>query len=251
MTARSASSSRKVAVITGAAQRLGEAIARALHDAGYNIVVHFRQSAGSAARLMDDLNTQRAESVWVIHQDLRLTGELAAMVATAAGRWGRLDVLVNNAALFFPTPSCGVTDEQWDTLMDTNLKAPFFLAQAAYPFLRDYGGCIVNLTDIYGERGLADHSVYCISKAGLSAMTGFLAREFAPQVRVNAVAPGAILWPEREADSERRQRILEQTPLARRGEVRDVAAAVLYFVEQAPFVTGQVLVVDGGRSLVC
>ena len=131
MTARSASSSRKVAVITGAAQRLGEAIARALHDAGYNIVVHFRQSAGSAARLMDDLNTQRAESVWVIHQDLRLTGELAAMVATAAGRWGRLDVLVNNAALFFPTPSCGVTYEQWDTLIGIHQRVPLLVSHTA------------------------------------------------------------------------------------------------------------------------
>lgn len=240
----------KVALITGAAHRIGNAIAGSLHDAGYRIVVHYQRSAAGAQTLVRLLNGRRPDSAVSICQDLRTTPELPVMVSRAAEHWGRLDVLVNNASRFFPTPMGSVIESQWADLLDTNLKAPFFLAQAALPFLQVHGGSVINLIDIYADRGLEDHAAYCISKAGLATMTRLLAKEFAPRVRVNGVAPGAILWPEGDGDAERQQRILSRIPMGRQGEAQDVALAVRYLVDQAPYVTGQILAVDGGRSLV-
>lgn len=237
------------ALITGAARRIGAEIARSLHGAGYNIALHHLRSQGEAQALADELNRARADSARLVQADLRRSEQLAPLVERSAGFWGGLDVLVNNASRFYPTPLGEVTETQWDELLEGNLKAPFFLCQAAAPHLRTRGGCIVNIVDIHAERGLEGYPVYSITKAGLAAMTRFLARELGPDIRVNGVAPGAILWPEQPMDEARQAEILSRVPLRRIGDPGDIARAVLFFVRDAPYVTGQILAVDGGRSL--
>lgn len=239
----------KTALITGAARRIGAQIARALHGAGYNLVLHYRRSGDEAQALAHELNCARCDSARLIQADLLRTENLGLLVAQAAGFWGGLDVLVNNASSFYPTPLGEVTEPQWDELLGTNLKAPFFLTQAAAPCLRERGGVIVNIVDIHAERGLKNYSVYSLAKAGLGAMTRALAKELGPDVRVNGVAPGAVLWPEQAMDEAKKAEILGRIPLRRTGEPNDVARAVLFFVKDAPYVTGQILAVDGGRSL--
>lgn len=241
--------SSKTALITGAARRIGAEIARSLHGAGYNIALHHLRSQGEAQALADELNRARADSARLVQADLRRSEQLAPLVERSAGFWGGLDVLVNNASRFYPTPLGEVTETQWDELLEGNLKAPFFLCQAAAPHLRTRGGCIVNIVDIHAERGLEGYPVYSITKAGLVAMTRFLARELGPDIRVNGVAPGAILWPEQPMDEARQAEILSRVPLRRIGDPDDIARAVLFFVRDAPYVTGQILAVDGGRSL--
>ena len=243
--------SDKVALITGGAHRIGATIAHALHARGMQLVIHYHSSEAAAHALQEELLTQRAGSVLLIRGDLsngdRLTRNL---VHETIEKFGRLDLVVNNAARFYPTPVGSVTDTQWDDIVDTNLKAPYFLSQAAAPHLRKHGGCIVNIADIYGERPLPNHPVYSIAKAGLIMLTKSLARELAPDVRVNAIAPGAILWPEHEMDEMAQQRIISRTPLKRTGDPSDIVRALLYFLCDGAFVTGQVLNVDGGRSVV-
>lgn len=241
--------SSKTALITGAARRIGTEIARSLHGAGYNIALHHLRSQGEAQALADELNRARADSARLVQADLRRSEQLAPLVERSAGFWGGLDVLVNNASRFYPTPLGEVTETQWDELLEGNLKAPFFLCQAAAPHLRTRGGCIVNIVDIHAERGLEGYPVYSITKAGLAAMTRFLARELGPDIRVNGVAPGAILWPEQPMDEARQAEILSRIPVRRIGAPDDIARAVLFFVRDAPYVTGQILAVDGGRSL--
>lgn len=241
--------SSKTALITGAARRIGAEIARSLHGAGYNIALHHLRSQGEAQALADELNRARADSARLVQADLRRSEQLAPLVERSAGFWGGLDVLVNNASRFYPTPLGEVTETQWDELLEGNLKAPFFLCQAAAPHLRTRGGCIVNIVDIHAERGLEGYPVYSITKAGLAAMTRFLARELGPDIRVNGVAPGAILWPEQPMDEARQAEILSRIPVRRIGDPGDIARAVLFFVRDAPYVTGQILAVDGGRSL--
>ncbi len=238
----------RVALVTGAAHRIGAAIARTLHAAGMNVVLHYRSSREAAERLRESLEARRAGSVRLAAADLTRFEALAPLVEEAAAAWGRLDVLVNNASTFYPTPFGTVTEAQWEELLATNLKAPFFLTQAAAPHLRETGGCVVNLVDIHAERPLPGYPVYSIAKAGLAMLTRALARELGPEVRVNGVAPGAILWPE-GMDAETKRRIIERTALKRRGDPLDVARAVLFLVREADYVTGQVLAVDGGRSL--
>ncbi|MGX2041509.1 pteridine reductase [Methylocaldum sp. MU1018] len=239
----------KTALVTGAARRIGAEIARRLHAAGYNVVLHHHRSAADAEALCDELNAVRGDSARLLRADLRETGGLSAVIRQAAECWGGLDVLVNNASGFYATPLGTVTEAQWDDLLGSNLKAPFFLAQAAIPFLRLRNGCIVNIGDIHADRPLKAYSVYSLAKAGLSAMTRALAKELAPDIRVNGVAPGAILWPEHDMDGAKQAEILDRIPMKRAGDASDIARAVLFLVEDAPYVTGQILAVDGGRSL--
>jgi pteridine reductase len=241
--------SSKTALITGAARRIGARIARSLHEAGYNVALHFLRSKAEAQALADELNRARGDSARLIQADLLRSEQLAPLVEQAIGFWGGLDVLVNNASRFYPTPVGEVAENQWDELLGSNLKAPFFLSQAAAPCLRERDGVIVNIVDIHAERGLKNYPVYSIAKAGLAAMTRALAKELGPQIRVNGVAPGAILWPEHDMDEAKHAEILSRIPLRRKGEPDDVARAVLFFVRDAPYVTGQILAVDGGRSL--
>lgn len=239
----------KVVLITGAAQRIGAQITRTLHDAGMRVALHYRGSRAAAQPLADELNRLRPDSATLLQADLSDTATLTPLVETAAGRWGRLDALVNNASTFYPTTVGTVTLPQWNDLMDVNLKAPFFLAQAAMAPLTKSGGCIVNIADIHADRPLKNYPVYCMAKAGLVMMTRALARELGPAVRVNAVAPGAILWPEQGLDPAAQASILARTALKRQGNPQDIANTVLFLIRDAQYITGQVLSVDGGRSL--
>jgi len=238
----------KTALITGAAHRIGATIARHLHQSGANIVLHYRKSNQAAEQLQAELQAQRADSVILIQADLLKTDSLPRLAGEAAARWGGLDILVNNASTFYPTTIGKVTEQQWNDLTGSNLKAPFFLSQAATPYLRERKGTIVNIVDIHAERPLKDYPVYSIAKAGLVMMTRALASELGPDIRVNAVAPGAILWPENDMDEKTRLSIISRTLLKKQGDPADIARAVLYLVA-ADYVSGQVLTVDGGRSV--
>ena len=239
----------KVALITGAAHRIGERIARTLHGHGMNVVIHYRSPRPGAERLLADLLAIRADSACLAQADLQDTFSLGRLAQQAVAAWGRLDVLINNASLFYPKAIDRATTTQWDELMNANLKAPFFLSQACAGALRQSHGLIINITDIHAERPLREHPIYSITKAGLVMLTRALACELAPQVRVNAIAPGAILWPEQDMDADTRERIISRTFLKRRGDPDDIAGAAVYLVRDANYVSGQVLTVDGGRSL--
>lgn len=238
----------QVALITGAAQRVGAAIARALHAQGANLVIHYRHSVTAAQQLQVELHNQRPHSVTLAQADLLQTEQLPHLVATAMAAFGRLDLLINNASSFYPTPMGSITEPQWDDLMGTNLKAPLFLAQAAQTALKAQNGCIINIVDIHAERPLGQHPVYCMAKAGLAMMTKALARELGPEIRVNGIAPGAILWPAAGMDTALQQRVVARTALKRTGQPEDIAQAVLFF-SQAAYITGQILAIDGGRSI--
>ena len=240
---------RPVALITGAGRRVGAVIARTLHGAGYDLALHYRHSADAAQSLAEELEQQRADSTTLVHAELAELDALPGLVGSVLARFGRLDALVNNASAFYPTPVGSATPAQWNELFASNAQAPFFLAQAATPALRRAGGAIVNLVDIYAERPLANHPIYCMAKAALLAMTRALALDLGPQVRVNAVAPGAVMWPSEGKSYDDKQAMLERTPLKRAGAPEDVASAVLWLLRDAPFVTGQVIRVDGGRTL--
>ena len=239
----------KAALISGGARRLGAVIACALHEAGANVVLHYRSSAEAATTLAGELNGIRRGSAMLAQCDLLDTASLERLAGSATAAFGRLDILVNNASTFYPTPMGEIGERAWNDLIGTNLKAPLFLAQAAAPALHENGGLILNLVDIHGMRPLRRHPVYSIAKAGLIMLTKSLARELGPQVRVNAIAPGPVMWPETGVDEVLRRRIIERTALKRGGSPEDVARAALYFACDAPFVTGQVLAVDGGRSV--
>lgn len=240
---------RPVALVTGAARRLGAAIARRLHAAGYDLALHYRHSATEMQALVADLNAQRADSAFAWAADLAEYDRLPELVAHTVGRYGRLDALVNNASTFSPTPLGTITPTDWDDQFLINARAPLILAQAAAPHLKAARGAIVNLTDIYAERPLRDHVVYCMSKAALLAATRALAVELAPDVRVNAVAPGAILWPEEGKPEAAKAALLARTPLGRIGTEDEIADAVLWLLQGAGYTTGQVVRVDGGRML--
>lgn len=239
----------KVILITGAARRIGARIAQRLHAQGANIILHYRSSRAEADALREELQRQRADSVALVNADLQATADLPRLIEDAVAAFGRLDALINNASAFYPTPIGAVSESQWDELLGINLKAPFFLSQAAAAQLRQCHGSIVNLADVHAERPLPEHPVYSITKAGLVMMTKALAAELGPHVRVNAVAPGAILWPQNEPDESEKQQILQRTFLKRLGEPDDIAAAVLFLIRDAGYTTGQVLTIDGGRSL--
>lgn len=239
----------QVALITGGAHRIGAEIARTLHGAGMNIALHFRHSREAAETLQAELNGNRRDSVALFQADLLVTTRLVRLIDKVIHTLGRLDVLVNNASSFYPTPVGSATETQWEELLGSNLKAPFFLSQAAAPHLKACRGCIVNIADIHGERPLKRHPIYSVAKAGKIMLTKALARELGPDVRVNAVAPGAILWPERGLDEVTRQRIVAATALKRQGTPNDIARTVLFLIRDADYMTGQVVAVDGGRTL--
>lgn len=239
----------KSVLVTGAAQRVGAAVARALHAQGANLVIHYRSSAKPAEQLCRDLNHARRDSAVAIQTDLAQTSALPTLIERATQAFGRLDLLLNNASSFYSTPLGEITEAHWDDLLAANLKAPLFLAQAAAPQLRRTHGLILNMVDIHAIRPLKRHTVYCIAKAGLAMLTRSLARELGPEVRVNGIAPGPILWPEGQDDEAQRAEIIERTALKRMGSPEDIARAVLYFAKDAPYVTGQILAVDGGRSI--
>ncbi len=241
--------SQPVVLITGAARRVGAVIARRLHAEGMNLVLHYRSSRKEAQLLQKELQARRPESVVLIQADLLQVSKSPHLVKEAAGVWGRLDALINNAATFYPTSVGNITEAHWDDLFGVNLKAPLFLSQAAAPYLAKQKGSIINITDIHAERPLKSHSVYCAAKAGLVMLTQSLAQELGPDVRTNAIAPGAIMWPEEGMDEFTKRRIISKTALKRHGDPEDIAEAVYYLLHGAQFMTGQVLTVDGGRSL--
>lgn len=241
----------KVALVTGAAKRIGAEIARQLHAAGFNVVVHYNKSAKTAQALIDELNKTRANSAVCLQADLNDQAQINQLAKDSTNIWQRLDLLVNNASSFYPTPIGNATEEDWNNLINSNLKAPFFLAQHLAPALKQTCGCIINIADIYAERPLKKHSIYSIAKAGNIMLTKSLAQELAPEVRVNGIAPGAILWPETEelTSADNKEKILSQIPLQERGQALDIAKAILFLVKDAPYITGQIIAVDGGRSI--
>ena len=241
--------SDRVALVTGASRRIGAEIVRGLHAAGYRVLLHYHRSEDEARQLAGALNAERPGSVLALRADLDDTAALDELVRRAIDAWGHLDALVNNASTFYPTPLGTVTESQWDALLGSNLKAPFFLCQAAAPHLARRQGAIVNLVDIYAERPLKGYPAYSIAKAGLAALTRSLAVELAPDVRVNGVAPGAILWPEQADGGQTQADILARIPLARSGSPADIAGAVRFLLEEAPYITGQIIAIDGGRSV--
>ncbi|TNF32771.1 MAG: pteridine reductase [Gammaproteobacteria bacterium] len=239
----------RVALITGGAQRIGACIAETLHQQGWRVLVHCRHSADTAKALADRLNQQRADSAQVLVADLDDHPQTLALARQALAQWQRVDLLVNNASAFYPTPLAEVTEEDWHTLMASNLKAPLFLSQQLASALARHNGSIINLIDIHAQKPLPRHSVYCAAKAGLAMLTQSLAIELAPAVRVNGIAPGAILWPPGVTpDTDTETRWLSGIPLARKGQPEDIANAVS-FLANAPYITGQILAVDGGKSL--
>jgi pteridine reductase len=235
--------------VTGGAKRLGAAMARRLHAAGASVVVHYHRSREAADQLVAELHAVRAGSTLAVRGDLNDVDCLPALVARAVERFGRIDVLINNASTFYPTPVGTITAAQFDDLIGTNLRAPLFLSQAAAPALRETRGLIINMVDIHARRPLRAHPVYSAAKAGLVMLTKSLARELGPEVRVNGIAPGPVLWPERDLDESLKTEIVAKTALKRSGSPEDIARTALFLATEAPYVTGQVIAVDGGRSL--
>jgi len=242
---------QKNILITGAAKRIGAACATLLHSQGYNVILHYKDSKKQVTQLCEQLNQQRANSAQIIGANLLNSETLPQLASQAIELWGGVDGLVNNAASFYAQPVNMVCEQNWDELMGSNLKAPFFLSQALIPTLTQRNGCIVNIIDIHAERGLKDYLVYSIAKAGLAAMTRMLAKELAPTIRVNGISPGAIIWPEDGLPDDSKKEIISRVALARAGEPDDIAKAVAFLINDADYITGQIINVDGGRTLFC
>jgi pteridine reductase len=251
MVRRQATLDGRWALVTGAAKRIGAVITRTLHEAGANVAIHYNRSAAEADALAAELNRARAKSAFTVAADMLDIEAVEAMARQVLERIGqdRLDVLVNNASNFYPTPIGSITLEQWDDLFGSNLKAPLFLSQALVPALKAARGVIVNIVDVHSQRPLRDHPVYGAAKAGLAMLTRSLAKDLGPQIRVNGVSPGAILWPDEGMSDALRAGIIKQTALKRSGEPEDIANTVLFLVRDAPYITGQIIAVDGGRSV--
>jgi pteridine reductase len=239
----------KIILVTGSARRIGAAIVTRLHSEGARVAIHYRGSAAAATELADTLNASRPDSAATFQADLLLTDDMPRLIEDVVNWGGRLDALVNNASTFYPTPVGEITESHWNDLVGSNFKAPLFLSQAAAPHLEATRGSIVNLVDIHAQRPLRDHPVYGPAKAALAMLTLSLAKDLAPAVRVNGVSPGAILWPEDGMSDAAQASILQQVPLGRPGEPGDIAGCVLYLLRDAPYVTGQIIAVDGGRSI--
>ncbi len=240
----------RVVMITGAARRVGAQTARELHGAGWRVVIHYHRSSIDAQRLIGVLNAIRPDSAFGLQADILDVAGLPGLADAAIRRWGRLDALVNNASSFYPTPFGSITAQDWDSLVGSNFRAPLFLSQAVAPELKARGGCIVNIADIHAERPLPGYALYSASKGALATLTRALAIELAPEVRVNGVAPGPIKWPENELlDEAERARIIEHTLLRREGCPQDIARTVRFLIDDAPYITGQIIAVDGGRSV--
>jgi pteridine reductase len=241
--------SEKVALVTGAAARIGASITQHLHAAGYTVVMHYRSSVDKVQALADKLNAQRANSVFPLQADLCDPEAGAALVNQLLAQHGRLDVLVNNASSYYPTPIGTATQAQWDDLFASNARAPFFISQAAVPALRESKGCIVNLVDIHADRPNANHPIYCMAKAANAMLVKSLARDLAPDIRVNGIAPGVALWPQAAFSDAKQQAVLQRIPLGYPAGAGQIAAAVMFMIEGTDYVTGQILAVDGGRSV--
>ncbi|HEY0746813.1 MAG TPA: pteridine reductase [Steroidobacteraceae bacterium] len=236
-------------LITGGARRVGAEIARVLHAAGANILIHYRSSAAAAIGLADEFNNARPQSAAIFTAHLLEANAPEQLVAATLRQFGRLDILINNASSFYATPIGSISAAQWDDLIGTNLKAPLFLSQAAAPSLRAQRGLIINMVDIHGMRPLAGHPLYSAAKAGLAMLTRSLARELGPEVRVNGIAPGPVLWPEADMDETLKREIIAKTALKRHGTPQDIARTALFLAKDAPYITGQIIAVDGGRSI--
>lgn len=246
----------KVALVTGAAKRIGAEIARQLHASGFNLVIHYNHSMVAANKLIEELNSERENSAIGIKADLNDHAQIAQLAYQSVAHWQRMDLLVNNASSFYPTPLDEASEQDWNDLINSNLKAPFFLSQILSITLKKCRGCIINIADIYAQRPLKNHSIYSIAKAGNVMLTKSLAQELAPDVRVNGIAPGAILWPddyykksEDQLSDENKEKMLAQIPLQQRGQVQDIARTILFLAKDAPYITGQIIAVDGGRSI--
>jgi pteridine reductase len=239
----------KTVLITGAARRVGATLTRSFHAAGANVVLHYRNSAAEAAQLAGELEKIRPGSIATVQSDLLDVARFGPLIEATTAAFGQLDILINNASSFYPTAMGEITEKHWNDLIGSNLKAPLFLAQAAYSALHLSRGLILNIADIHGMRPLRRYPVYSVAKAGLIMLTKSLARELAPHVRVNAIAPGPVVWPEDGTDKELQNKIIGRTLLRRAGSAEDVARAALFFAAEAPYVTGQILAVDGGRSV--
>ena len=239
----------KTALVTGGSKRIGATTVRLLHQAGYNVVIHCRLSRQAADSLAEELNKNREDSANVIQGNLNDETIYNNLIDQAFKCWNRLDVLVNNASSFYPTPVGSITLDDWNNLINSNMKAPLFLAQAAAPYLKETQGNIVNMLDVHAQRPMKEHPVYCAAKAGLAMLTMSLAKELGPDIRVNGVAPGAILWPDNDMPEHTKKLILERTSLKRPGEPIDIAKTILFLVRDADYITGQIIAVDGGRTL--
>jgi pteridine reductase len=241
----------KVVLITGAGKRVGAAVAQYCHQLGMRLAIHYRESAQQASALSARFNQQRQNSAIALGADLCDIDKLGSLIVEVINKWGQLDVLINNASSFYPMPLAKVTPKIWEDVMASNLKAPFFLAQLAAPHLKQQKGCIINLVDIQAQRPLKNYSVYCIAKAGLVMLTKSLAKELGPDIRVNAIAPGIVLWPDDETEFSEalREKIVTRNALKRAGTPQDIANTAAFLINHADFITGQIIAVDGGRSL--
>jgi pteridine reductase len=239
----------KAALVTGSAKRVGAVTVKTLHRAGYKVIIHCRLSRQAADALAAKLNSIRPDSAKVVQADLNNETIYNSLIEQAYLCWNRLDVLVNNASSFFPTPVGSITLDDWNNLVNSNMKAPLFLSQAAAPYLKQVDGCIINMVDVHAQRPMKQHTVYSAAKAGLAMITLSLAKELGPEIRVNGVAPGAILWPENDMPEHTKDLILERTSLKRPGQPIDIAKTILFLAQDADYITGQIIAVDGGRSL--
>ncbi len=244
----------KCVLVTGGAQRIGAETVRTLHLAGYNVIIHCRLSRQEADNLASELNEQRSDSAKVIQGDLNIETIYNQLIEQAHACWGRLDVLINNASSFYPTPIGSITLDDWNNLVNSNMRAPLFLSQAAAPYLKQTNGVIINMVDVHAQRPMKEHPVYCAAKAGLAMLTMSLAKELGPEIRVNGVAPGAILWPagngpDGDMPEHTKKLILERTTLKRPGQPIDIARTILFLIRDADYITGQIIAVDGGRSI--
>ena len=243
------STTAKTALVTGGSKRIGATTVRLLHEAGYNLIIHCRLSRQSADSLAEELNKNRVDSARVIQGDLNDETIYNNLIEQAFKCWNRLDVLVNNASSFYPTPVGSITMDDWHNLINSNMKAPLFLAQAAAPYLKQTQGNIINMLDVHAQRPMKEHPVYCAAKAGLAMLTMSLAKELGPDIRVNGVAPGAILWPDNDMPEHTKKLILERTSLKKAGDPIDIAKTILFLVRDAHYITGQIIAVDGGRTI--
>lgn len=240
----------KVALITGGAKRIGACITETLHGAGMTVVIHYRSSAETAKQLQHKLLQIRPNSVLLIQADLNNLTSSASLIRDTISLAGRLDTLVNNASTFYPTPLDTASEQQWEQLINTNLKAPFFITQAAAPHLTKTQGNVINIVDIYSDRPLIDHPIYCATKAGLASLTKSFAQSLGPDVRVNGISPGAILWPESQSSEDAQNKILSEIPLETTGTPEDIAAVALFLIHGAQYINGQIINVDGGRTVI-
>jgi|TARA_B110000238_G_C16031610_1_gene397789 pteridine reductase len=242
-------SSKRVALVTGSAKRIGAQLVRRLHAEGLRVILHYNGSEQAAQTIADELNSIRKDSVTIIQFNLLDLDQLDTFAVKILAIWGRLDILINNASTFYPTPMQDISIDQWHNLIGVNLQAPLFLTKALAPTLAIHKGCIINIVDIHSERPLKGYTIYCIAKAGLAMLTKSLARELAPDVRVNGVSPGAIMWPEVKDYEPMHQDIIERTALKREGDPTDIADTVWFLINSANYITGQIIAVDGGRTL--